>query len=170
MDVMEVIRKRESVRDYLDKPVAKDKLLQIFEAARLAPSANNKQEWRFVAVTDPQKRQELQKAAGGQKFVSQAPVVIAACAETDGRRMTCGQLAYPIDVAIAIDHLTLKAAEEGLGTCWIGKFYEDQVKRILNIPEQIRVVQLVTLGYPKYLRGEKHRKNLDEIVKFERWE
>jgi len=74
-----------------------------------------------------------------------------------------------IDVAIAIDHITLKAAEEGLGTCWIGSFYEDQVKAILGIPADIKVVQLLTVGYPADSAVEKKRKSMEEIVRHERW-
>ena len=85
--------------------------------------------------------------------------------------MTCGQLCYPIDVAIAIDHMTLIAVEEGLGTCWIGAFFEDKVKSMLNIPDDIRVVELLTLGYPKDDSiKEKSRLALERIVKWETWE
>lgn len=170
MDVMEAIRKRRSIRSYQDKPVEQEKLNRILEAGRLAPSARNLQEWRYVVVTDRTTRQKLMKAARGQSFVGQAPVVIAACAETDNYTMTCGQLSYPIDVAISIDHMTLKAVEEGLGTCWVGAFYEDEAKKILGIPEEIRVVDLLILGYPAVtVSGPKPRKELSEIVKLGKW-
>jgi len=171
LDVYEAIRKRKSVRRYKDKDVEQEKLMKILEAARLAPSAANKQEWRFVVVRDKEKRQKLSEAARGQKFVAEAPVVIACCAETDNHEMTCGQLCYPIDVSIAIDHMTLIAVEEELGTCWIGAFYEDKVKNILNIPANIRVVELLTLGYP--IDGsikEKSRLSLEKIVKWDSWQ
>ncbi len=169
MDVMEAIRTRESVREYLDRPVEEEKLLKVLEAGRLAPSAINAQEWRYVVVRDRDLRQKLMAAARGQPFVGEAPVVIACCAETDGRVMACGQTAYPINVAISIDHMTLAAVAEGLGTCWIGSFYSDQVKDILGIPEHIRVVQLLALGYPKTLRKTKSRRRLEEIVKYDCW-
>ncbi len=172
MDVMEAIRARFSVRDYEDKAVEQEKLNSILEAGQLAPSASNRQEWRYVIVRDKATRQKLMKAAKGQAFVAEAPVVIACCAETDEHVMTCGQLCYPIDVAISVDHMTLKAVEEGLGTCWVGAFYEDEVKKILGIPDAIRVVELLILGYPKYPkpRGRKSRKKLSEIVMYEKWE
>ena len=171
MDVYEAIRKRKSVRRYKDKEVEQEKLTRILEAARLAPSASNKQEWRFVVVQDKEKRQKLSEAARGQKFVAEAPVVIACCAETDNHEMTCGQLCYPIDVSIAIDHMTLIAVEEELGTCWIGAFYEDKVKSILNIPANIRVVELLTLGYPTDDSvKEKSRLSLEKIVKWNGWQ
>ena len=170
MDVMEAIKKRYSVRSYQDRAVETEKLDSILEAARLAPSASNRQEWRFVVVQDKGIRQRLMQAAKDQAFVGQAPVVIAACAKTDSHVMTCGQQCYPIDVAIAIEHMALKATEEGLGTCWIGAFYEDKVKEILGIPQDIRVVALLALGYPVKLRpNPKDRLRLKEIVMYEGW-
>jgi nitroreductase len=169
MDVAEAIRKRRSIRSYSSKPVEDSKLNLILESARLAPSASNRQEWRFIVVKDKEKRQKLCEAAKGQKFVEEAPVVIACCAETDNHVMSCGQLTYPIDVAIAMTNMTLKAVEEGLGTCWVGAFYEDKVKETLGIPEHIRVVELLPLGYPESVPAEKPKKNLEEIVMYERW-
>jgi len=170
MDVMEAIKKRCSVRSYQDRPVEKSKLKNILEAARLAPSASNRQEWRFIVVRDKAKRQRLMKAAKNQAFVGETPVVIACCAVTDNHVMSCGQLCYPIDVAIAIEHMVLKAVEEGLGTCWIGAFYEEEVKEILGIPKNIRVVELLTLGYPaKPCSSHKDRLGLEEIVMYESW-
>jgi nitroreductase len=170
MDVMDAIKQRESVRSYKNTPVEDNKIQLLLEAARLAPSASNRQEWRFVVVKDKKTRQKLMEAASNQDFVAEAPVVIAACAETNNHIMMCGQLCYPIDVAIAIDHITLKAVEEGLGTCWIGAFNEIAVKAILQIPEEIGVVSLLTLGYPQKLSSKKTRKKLDEIVRYEYWE
>jgi nitroreductase len=115
-------------------------------------------------------RRRLAETAGGQAFVGQAPVVVAACADTDGHVMKCGQPSYPIDVAIALDHMTLAAVELGLGTCWIGLFDEKKVKELLGIPERIRVVELLTLGYPVDSSViEKWRLPMDQIVKHERW-
>jgi Nitroreductase len=103
MDIMSAIKKRKSVRIFLEKDVEEEKLRVILEAARLAPSASNRQEWRFIVVRDKEKRLGLMKAAKSQSSVGEAPVVIACCAETDNHLMTCGQACYPIDVAIAID-------------------------------------------------------------------
>jgi len=105
----------------------------LLEAARLVPSTRNFQEWRFVAVRNAETRKRLAIAANRQMFIGEAPVLIVCCAETDGHVMACGQQCYPIDVAIAIDHLTLCAAAEGLGTCWIGAFDEGKVREILGI-------------------------------------
>ena len=170
MDVCDAITIRKSVRAYLDKPVEEEKLNAVLEAARLAPSASNRQEWRFVIVRDKEVRSKVAMAAGQQMFVAQAPVIIAACAETDGHLMSCGEACYPIDVAIALDHITLRAVELGLGTCWIGKFNADEVKKILGIPNEIKVVQLMPLGYPVEPNAiQKKRRAFAEIVKFDRW-
>ncbi len=171
MDVMEAIRTRRSVRSYEDRPVEDEKLAVVLEAGRLAPSANNRQEWRFVVVRNAATRAKLMAAAKNQSFVGEAPVIIACCAETDDSIMTCGQLSYPIDVAIAIDHMTLKATEEGLGTCWIGAFFEDQAKAALGVPQEIRVVEMLALGYTKHgaTGRPKHRKAMEEIVHWEKW-
>ncbi len=170
MNVTEAIKKRRSVRSYQDKELEQEKLERVLEAARLAPSAKNFQEWRFIVVKDKKTRKKLAVAANNQTFVGQASVIIVCCAETDNYIMRCGQLTYPIDVAIAIDHMTLKAVEEGLGTCWIGSFYEDQVKKILEIPEDIKVVELLILGYPvDKVEKIKHRLSLEEIVMYEKW-
>jgi nitroreductase len=127
MEVMDEIRKRHSVRSYQSREVEEEKLKRVLDAGRLAPSAGNRQEWRFIVVREKETRTKLMAAAGGQSFVAQAPVVIAACAETDNRVMLCGQPAYPIDVAISVDHMTLQSVKEGLGTCWIGAFDEGAV-------------------------------------------
>ncbi|RJP31385.1 MAG: nitroreductase [Candidatus Omnitrophota bacterium] len=169
MNVFDAIQARYSVRSYKMQDVEEEKLLRLFEAARLAPSANNRQEWRFVVVKDAVTRQQLMHAAREQEFVGQAPVIVACCAVTDNHVMTCGQPCYPIDVSIAIDHITLQAVEEGLGTCWIGAFYEDRVKKILGIPHVVRVVELLTVGYPADEGLPKNRLPLNTIVMRERW-
>ncbi len=169
MDVIEAIRRRRSIRSYQDRPVEEEKLLAVLEAGRLAPSASNRQEWRYIVVRDPGMRARLADAASSQKFVGQAPVVLVACAKTDGYKMPCGEPCYPIDVAISLDHITLKAAEEGLGTCWIGAFDQPAVKKLLGIPEEIRVVQLMPLGYPAGEPAARSRLSFDEIVVDEKW-
>jgi nitroreductase len=170
MDIMEAIRTRKSVREYLDKPVTEETLDRVMEAARLAPSARNGQEWRFIAIRDKATRERIAVDAARQPFIGQAAVLLACCAETDERMMSCGQLAYPIDVAIAMDHLSLAAAAEGLGTCWIGAFDERKVKEALGIPAGVRVVQLMPLGYPADPGAvAKRRLPLAQILHRERW-
>ncbi len=170
MTVYEAIAARRSVRAYLPKDVPEEPLLRLLEAARLAPSASNRQEWRFVVVRDPATRAALAQAARNQTFVGEAPVVLACCAETDEHRMSCGQPCYPIDVAIAMTHLALCAAAEGLGTCWIGAFDEERVKSLLGIPAAVRVVELMPLGYPREAKAPpKQRLPIDRILRRERW-
>ncbi len=170
MEVEEAIRSRRSVRAYQDREVEEDKLRRVLEAGRLAPSARNLQDWRFVVVRDQGTRKKLAEAARGQAFVGEAPVVIAACGINPDYVMTCGQHTYNIDVTIAVDHMTLAATSEGLGTCWIGAFFEDRVKEILDIPPEVRVVALLPLGYPAKVPGATPRKKMEEIASFERWQ
>ncbi len=169
MDVMEAVKKRRSIRGYMDKEVEEEKLNLVLEAGRLAPSASNRQEWKFIVVRDKDTREKLSLAAHHQKFVGEASVVIVACSTETAHIMPCGQLSYPIDLAIAVDHMTLKAVEEGLGTCWIGAFEENEVKKILGIPETIRVVALLPLGYPISIPSPTPRKSKEEIILFEKW-
>jgi len=123
-----------------------------------------------VIVRDTQTRARIAAEAAGQLFIGTAAVLIACCAEHDGRQMRCGQLAYPIDVAIAMDHLSLAAAAEGLGTCWIGSFDENLVKSILGIPAAVRVVELMCLGVPvDPTPAWKQRLERQQIVRYERW-
>jgi len=169
MEVREAITYRRSIRDYLEKRVEDEKIEKILEAGRLAPSAGNRQEWHFVIVRNKELREKLMKAAGDQEFVAQAPVVIAACALDSSHVMKCGQPSYSIDVAIALSFMNLQATELGLGCCWIGRFEEGEVKQILKIPENVRVVQLMTLGYFKENPPPKSRKRSDEIVSYDYW-
>ena len=170
MKVFDAIKKRRSVRRYLDKPIEEEKIRAVLEAGRLAPSAKNLQEWRFIIVKSRKVKEKLAHAANEQIFVGQAPVIIVACAETDEHVMSCGQLCYPINVAIALDHISLAAVELGLGTCWIGAFDEAKVKAILGIPDEVRVVELMPIGYPAYQDvKEKDRLPLKKIVKQEHW-
>lgn len=167
MELKEAIKKRESVRGYLNEPVSEEKLRNVLEAARLAPSAAADQPLKLVVVRDSEKRRELAQAANGQTFVGEAPIVIAAVATSTGNVMPCGIPRYTVDVAIAVDHMTLAAVDEGLGTCWIGAFSQEKVKTILSIPRGYTVVALLPLGYPERLRNVKKRKSMDEIVCYE---
>jgi len=169
MDVMECIRSRRSVRSYEDREVEEEKLQQVLEAGRLAPSANNRQEWKFVVVRDRDLRGRLADAACGQAFVGEAPVVIAACAVETDRTMTCGHPAHVVDLAIALDHMALAARSLGLGTCWIGAFHQDKVKEVLGIPDAVQVIELMPLGYPTSWPDARPRKGTGEVVCYDRW-
>ena len=169
MDVFEAIKSRRSIRVFEKNEVKEEKLARVLEAGRLAPSARNMQEWRFVVVRNKALRGKLAEAAQNQYFVAQAPVVIVGCGTITDYVMSCGQLSYPIDVAIAMTQMTLQAVEEGLGTCWVGAFDEAAVKEVLDIPPAIRVVELMPLGYPADQPKPKQRLALDEIVFPEKW-
>jgi len=170
MNVFEAIRTRRSIRKYVDKPVEKEKLLRILEAARLAPSAVNRQPWDFIVVTDPGVRKKLGVAYPKEWFIN-APVIIVACAHPARAWIRKdGEEYWKVDVAIAMQNLILTAWEEGLGTCWIGAFDEQEVKKALGIPPEVRVVAMTPLGYPAEEKGPvTDRKPLDEIVHYEHW-
>ncbi|MDI6882864.1 MAG: nitroreductase family protein [Patescibacteria group bacterium] len=167
MEVFEAIKNRRSVRDYKSTEVPEEKLKRILEAARLAPSAHNAQDWKFIVVKDARKRKELAEAAYNQSFIAEAPVIIVAVSLDPEHIMSCGVPAFAVDLAIAVDHITLQAVEEGLGTCWIGAFSQEEVKRILNIPENCKVVALLPIGFPADKPRPKIRKSLEEIISFE---
>lgn len=167
MDVLAAINGRRSIRAYKDREIEDEKLNKVLEAGRLSPSSSNRQEWKFLVVRDRETRQRLIEAANGQKFVGEAPVVIVMCATESERIMRCGQNAYTVDLSIAASYMMLEAWELGLGACWLGSFYEDQVKQILGIPDNIRVVTMFPLGYPEENPGAKPRKHIDQVVCYE---
>jgi len=170
MDVFTAIRQRSSVRAYKATDVEEDKLKKILEAARLSPSASNRQEWKFIVVKNKETKKKLAKAAFGQSFIGEAPIVIVACGTETKAIMACGQPAYTVDVSIACAFMILQAYELGLGTCWIGAFKEDETKKILNIPEHVRVVAMTPVGYPNEPPSAKSRKSLNQIVCYEKYE
>jgi len=163
MAVLDVIRTRKSIRKYKDTPVEAEKLTNVLEAAHLAPSARNLQDWKFIAVTDADKRALMQEACGGQRQVGQAPVTLVVCANNDGL-MSCGISKTPIDCSIAMSFMLLQAEEEGLGMCWLGHFYADKVKEILNIPDDYIVVAVSPLGYADEAPVPKPRKTAEEVI------
>lgn len=194
MDVHEAIRLRRSVRSYRPDPVLEDVLGRLLEAMRLAPSGANKQPWQFIVVRDPSLRQQLVPACWNQRFIAEAPVVIVAYGRyedavgvynrgddtfvVDGtelrRQVDAGNVDYYAscflsDLSIALTHLMLAARAEGLGTCWIAAFHERNVKSILGIPQHLRVVALMTVGYPTEWPEPKERKPLEEIVRYDRY-
>jgi len=170
MDVFDAIRTRRSIRKYLNKPIEQEKLSKILEAARLSPSAANRQPWKFIVVTDPKVKEELRAAYDRDWFVS-APVIIVACAlPGEAWVRSDGEEYWKVDLAIAMQDLILEAWEQGLGTCWIGAFREEEVKRILGIPDEVRVVALTPLGYPAEEKGPvTQRKPLKEIISHNHW-
>jgi nitroreductase len=168
MTVLDAIHKRYSCRAYQDKSVEQDKLDCILEAARLAPSARNTQDWRFVVVTDRDTKRKVAGATNRPEVFEKAGAIIAACSNSD-EIMRCGQAIGPIDVAIALEHICLQAADLGLGTCWIGSFDADKVRQILEIPEDIAIIELMTIGYPADSKPEPKREPIEQIVCYDTW-
>jgi nitroreductase len=169
MEVLPEILQRRSVRSFTSKAVDKDQLERILEAARLAPSAKNRQEWRFVVIVKKEVRQKMMEAAFSQDYVGQAPAIIAACTTNIDYRMPNGQASYPIDIAIASTHIVLQAVHEGLGTCCITTFDEQEVREILTVPFSMRVVMLILVGHPDGETEPTPRKTLKQISARDHW-
>jgi nitroreductase len=170
MEVFAAIRKRRSIRLYERKPVNEEKLNRVLEAGRLAPSADNRQPWRFIVVTDDKIKEKLRVAYDEEWFVT-APVIIVGCAvpEEAWVRMD-GQEYWMVDVAIAMQNMILTATELGLGTCWIADFDEEAARKALKLPLDVRVVAMTPLGYPaEEKRPVGNRKPLSEIVHSNNW-
>ena len=170
MDFLELAKRRCSVRSYQPRPIEQDRLGRILEAVRQAPSGSNRQPWKFVVVQNAEVRRQLVPACFNQQFIAQAPVVVAGVGLMPERVMRCDIPGDPVDLAIALEHLALAATAEGLGTCWIGAFYQDQVRKVLGIPDSAKVVAVMTLGYPADSQSRKGRKPISEIVCYDRWQ
>lgn len=158
MDVLEAIRTRRSVRKYRPESIPEEKLETILEAARLAPSAGNRQPWRFVVVQSIDRKRALSKVANNQTFLNNAAAIIVAAGDPEASARW-----HDKDLMIALEHMVLVATSMGYGTCWIGAFDEDAVKRLLTIPEKMKVVALLPIGIPDETPPAKSRKQLSEI-------
>jgi len=172
MSILEIIKRRRSTRKYKSKEIPDDVFLRVMEAARLAPSGKNLQPWHFIVVKDGELRAKLAVASAHQSFIAEAPMIIVACAYPENSYAKMGRYmkSWPVDVAIAVDHLMLLAEEEGLGTCWIGSFREDEVKTLLDVPDDVKVLALTPLGYADETPRDRGRKSLEEIVSYEKFE
>jgi nitroreductase len=164
MEFYEVIRGRRSVRAYRDEPVEEQKLQRVLEAARLAPSAANRQPWHFYVIRDGSLRDALLQAYS-QQWLADAPVVICACARpSEAWHRSDGKSYADVDVSIAMEHLVLAAAAEGLGTCWIGAFKPEKLREVLDIPPELEPVALTPLGHPAQQPEPRARKPIERIV------
>lgn len=168
---MDLIESRRSIRSYKSQDIEEEKLNYILQAFRKAPSAKNIQPWKLIIVKDKKRRSDLAIACNNQTFIAEAPIIIIACAKEDEAYGTMGgyMSSYPVDIAIALEHLVLAAAEQCLGTCWIGAFKEKLVKDLLGIPENVRVVAITPVGYPSKEGRERCRKKLSEIICYEKY-
>ncbi len=173
MDVFQVIRDRRSIRKYQDTPVEDEKIRQVLDAARLAPSWKNMQCWRFLVLREQADRTKLLAAIPddnpGKKAIAAAPVVIIVCADPAESDVENGIEYYIADTAIAFEHLCLTAHALGLGTCWMGWYNEEQIKSAFNIPDGIRIVGLTPLGYPNQEPKPRPRKELADIAFYDIW-
>ncbi len=167
MDVLEIVKSRKSVRKFRKGEISKEKIKEILECAISAPSAGNLQPWVFIVVDDDKIKQELASAALNQEFIAEASIVIVACADVEitptwyGER---GNLYYVQDVAAAAENMLIAAHALGLGACWIGAFNEKEVSKILNLPENIRPLAIIPIGYPAEQPIKPKRKPLKEVV------
>jgi nitroreductase len=172
LDVLTVLRKRKSVRSYVSDPVPDEALLTILEGARLAPSAGNIQPWHFIVIKDNETRGKIAKGCRYGKFLSESPVVIIAC----GNKQASSHW-YPVDTAIALEHVVLGATAIGLGTCWIGMFNEQEIRTLVNLPTHLEIIALLALGYPRektdlwarILHVIRPRKQLADILSSEQY-
>lgn len=167
MEFLELTKKRYSVRAYKSTPVEYDKLEEVLEAARMAPTAANRQPFQLIIIPTEGREEELLRIYNKSWFV-QAPVVICACGITseswvrqDGKNY-CG-----VDVAIAMDHLILAAADLGLGTCWVGAFNPEEARKVLKIPDELEPIAFTPLGYPDDQPRDKIRKPIEEIIRYD---
>ena len=168
MEVFEAIDKRRSIRAYDRRPVPDDVLMKILETGRIAPSASNIQPWHFIVVKDPERRKALSDGKWA-KFLTESPVVIAGCGNRDASPDW-----HVVDVTIAMQQMVIAATAEGLGTCWIGSFYEDRVRNALKVPEKFKIVAMLALGYPKEKQDPtvnvprfRSRKKMEEVLSYE---
>ncbi len=175
---LEIIQKRRSIRNFKNKPVDDTAIRSIVDAARLSPSACNAQPWRFIAVTEKSLLEDLvNRGMGGavpNKWASSAPVIIIGCAVLNLMTHYLGEAVkgiqyHQIDMGISMEHMVLRATEMGLGTCWIGWFREKNIRKILNIPKDWKIISLIALGYPQNeSTTTSSRFDLDEILFFNR--
>jgi nitroreductase len=170
MDVHQAIATRRSVRRFTGEKIDEPTLNRVLDAGRRAPSARNRQKWKFVVVTDEKLKRTLATDIAEQPWIAKAGVVVAVVS-TEDYTMHCGVPAGYVDCAIAIDHMTLAAVAEGLGSCWIGHFDQDACKRLLEVPDACEVVELLPIGRPAgdAGEGEQSRKPLQEVVSYDRF-
>jgi len=160
--MLEIIYERRSIRRYKRKPVPDEVLRAILEAGRLAPTANNKQPWYFIVVRNPDLKGKL-VFSSWNSFIEDASAVIVGCGDSREKWAV-------VDVTIALQNMVIAAEALGLGSCWIGHFVEKEVKRALKIPDHLKVVAMITIGYPAERPEPPPKKALDEIVRYETFE
>jgi len=169
MGMMPEIEKRYAVKEFQEQSVPEDVVHRILEAGRLAPSAKNRQAWRFIAIVDPVLRGKITEAAYGQDCVRTAPCIIALCTTNIDYKMPNGQLSYPVDLGVASAFMMLQATHEGIGSCPVTTFSEPDVSRALTMPYGMKIVMLITLGYPLDPPGLRSRMALSRVSSKNSW-
>jgi len=169
MDILPEIEERVSIKNFNSKSLKKHQIERILKAGHLAPSAKNRQAWRFIVVQNSAVREKLMDASFGQDHVGQAPVIIAVCTTNIDYKMPNGQLSYPVDLAIASSFMLLQATREGIGSCCITTFDEATVKHLLNVPYTMRIVMLILLGHYDEKPSRKQRKGINRVISYEHW-
>ncbi|MGC8874758.1 MAG: nitroreductase family protein [Chloroflexia bacterium] len=169
MEFADLILKRYSVRAYRPDPVEEEKLARVLEAARLAPTAANRQPFQLIVIRTAGRERELRRIYNSKWFV-EAPIVICACGLPEEGWIRQDGVNYTmVDVAIAMDHLILAATELGLGTCWIAAFNPQAAREVLGLPEGVEPIAFTPLGYPADQPKPKRRKPLEDLVRYDHW-
>ncbi len=168
MEVIEAIQTRRSIRRFKPEPLQEEHLKKILEAAQQAPSAGNKQPWHFIVVRDPDTKARLGEIARNQTWISNAGVIIVALAMDKKSPLVYEKWAER-DVMIAVEHMVLSAWSMGYGTCWIGAFTEEDIKDLLDIPQEMTVINLLPIGVPDVNPEKRSRKPFEEIFHYERY-
>ncbi len=183
MEFIDVIRTRQSIRNFLDKPISKNILDEILEAGRLAPSAQNRQCWQYIAINDKQIIKDLALKSGlvGKVnfFIKDAPLILVATANPKDSIVMNNQSYYLVDVAVSFQQMMLTAWNFGIGSCWLAAFNEEKVRSILNIPKNIKIVAISPFGYPKkknfyttavsLFANSSKRKPISKIIHWNNW-
>lgn len=165
MEVFDAIRTRRSIRKYKPEPIPEEKLRIILEAARLAPSAGNRQPWCFIIIQNKNRKKALMKVANNQTFLNDAAAIIVAIGDPEVSARWCEK-----DPMIALEHIVLAATALGYGTCWIGAFDEDALKHLLKIPAKMKIIALLPIGIPDETPDPRPRKEFSEIFFKEEWQ
>ena len=164
MSLVETVLSRRSIRQFEHKDIPKEVLEKILEAGRMAPSAGNKQSWHFIVIKDDELKRELSKGLF-KRFLRDAPITIVGCAHQD---RIAGRWSK-ISTAIALQNMVIAAWAMGIGSCWIGAFNENKVKKLLDIPEKWNIVALIPFGYPAKIPSPKRKKPIEKIVSFNKF-
>ncbi|MCL2294758.1 MAG: nitroreductase family protein [Spirochaetes bacterium] len=169
MEILSEIKNRISVRNFKDTAIKKDVMSRILEAGQLAPSAKNRQPWRFVVIDDPAFKQKIQEAAYDQEYVGKAGAIILACSTNIDYVMPNGQQSYPIDISFAVSFMTLQAEHEGLGSCVVTTYNEQEIKNLISVPYSMRVVMMLLVGYTDEHLIVRNRQPLKRVIAFNHW-